>query len=103
MHSQIRKLASLLHVQASYHLHRFAASLAVRAATYLKEQCARRTAIDAKQLEVQIKANDADLVTQADEHVEEMIRDAIKAQYPEHKLIGEVSLAHCLPSPTRYL
>uniref|UniRef100_A0A0W0GCD1 Inositol-1-monophosphatase n=1 Tax=Moniliophthora roreri TaxID=221103 RepID=A0A0W0GCD1_MONRR len=69
-------------------LHKFACNLARKAGQYLrKDQICRRTnALDTRE-----KLNSVDLVTQADEGVEKVIREAIRSEYPDHAFIGEES------------
>ncbi|KAK7040726.1 hypothetical protein VNI00_009632 [Paramarasmius palmivorus] len=69
-------------------LHDFTCNLARKAGQYLKEdQIRRRTnALDARE-----KLNSVDLVTQADEGIERLIRQAILSEYPDHAFIGEES------------
>ncbi|GAA6009399.1 hypothetical protein JCM10207_003764 [Rhodosporidiobolus poonsookiae] len=74
-------------------LHRFAADIAIRAGSYLRDQALARTfaggASTALGESIQIKENAADLVTRADMHSEQMISGAIRERYPGHKIIGE--------------
>ena len=44
-------------------------------------------------LQVSIKVNNADLVTEIDQEIENTIRSMIQEKYPEHKFIGEESIA----------
>ncbi|KAK4047807.1 hypothetical protein OIV83_005149 [Microbotryomycetes sp. JL201] len=82
-----------------YELHRFAASIAIRAGSYLRDEALARMSrtrpahFDAT---IAIKENAADLVTRADTHAEQLISDAIRETYPTHKwaiklIIGEES------------
>ncbi|GAA5917075.1 hypothetical protein JCM5296_000012 [Sporobolomyces johnsonii] len=76
-------------------IHTFAATLAIRAGSYLRDQALQRTQAGggggAFDDSISIKENAADLVTHADMHAEKMISEAIKERYPEHKIIGEES------------
>ncbi|GAA5915158.1 inositol monophosphatase family protein [Sporobolomyces salmoneus] len=73
-------------------LHAFAAKLAIEAGSYLRDQALQRTqggrTFDES---ISIKENAADLVTHADMHAEQLISDAIRKEYPDHKIIGEES------------
>ncbi|KAJ6621332.1 hypothetical protein B0H10DRAFT_2018013 [Mycena sp. CBHHK59/15] len=71
-------------------LHDFACNLARRAGGYLRQdQRARRNIANA--LAEKEKLNSVDLVTDADEAIEKMIREAVLAEYPDHSFIGEES------------
>ena len=48
---------------------------------------------DAGNLQVSMKENNADLVTQTDQEVESTIRSMIQQRYPLHRFIGEESVA----------
>ncbi|GAA6060632.1 hypothetical protein JCM10212_006383 [Sporobolomyces blumeae] len=74
-------------------LHVFAATLAIQAGSYLRDQALARTqgAGAAFDESISIKENAADLVTHADMHAEQIISDAIRERYPDHKIIGEES------------
>jgi len=67
-------------------LHSFSAHLAILAGSYLREQALARTQ-GARSFDesITIKENAADLVTHADMHAEQLISDAIREKYPEHK------------------
>ncbi|THU97759.1 inositol monophosphatase, partial [Dendrothele bispora CBS 962.96] len=69
-------------------LHDFSCALARRAGKYLREDQVRRRK---KALETREKLNSVDLVTDADEGVEKLIREAVLAEYPDHAFIGEES------------
>ncbi|KAK7466390.1 hypothetical protein VKT23_005113 [Stygiomarasmius scandens] len=69
-------------------LHAFACDLARHAGKYLREDQVRR---QKKALETREKLNSVDLVTDADESVEKLIREAVLSQYPDHAFIGEES------------
>uniref|UniRef100_A0AAX7VUC2 Inositol-phosphate phosphatase n=1 Tax=Astatotilapia calliptera TaxID=8154 RepID=A0AAX7VUC2_ASTCA len=43
--------------------------------------------------EVKLKSSPADLVTETDQRVETIILSAIRSQYPQHRFIGEESVA----------
>lgn len=76
-------------------LHRFAAHLAITAGVYLREQALLRAKLSRPSsdaapqehydLELSIKENDADIVTKADKHAEEIISDAIRTRFPAHR------------------
>lgn len=78
-------------------LHAFAATLAIEAGSYLRDQALSRAypssvpGAAAYDLEMTIKENAADLVTKADLHAERMISEAIRERYPDHQIIGEES------------
>ncbi|BEI92104.1 uncharacterized protein CcaverHIS019_0409240 [Cutaneotrichosporon cavernicola] len=67
---------------------KFAISIAKEAGQMMRDGQARRFSQDAKQEE---KANSVDLVTECDQQVEKFLVAKIKAQYPDHKFIGEES------------
>lgn len=72
-------------------LHKFAATLAIDAGSYLRDQAllrAQRGPAQAYNLELTIKENAADLVTKADMHAEQMISNAIRERYPDHKSVN---------------
>jgi myo-inositol-1(or 4)-monophosphatase len=68
-------------------LHAFAAHLAILAGSYLRDQALSRTQGGGRSFDesITIKENAADLVTHADMHAEQLISDAIRDKYPEHK------------------
>lgn len=71
-------------------LHRFAATLAIDAGSYLRDQAlirSQRGPASAYDLELTIKENAADLVTKADHHAEQMISNAIRERYPDHRSV----------------
>ncbi|KAK4700417.1 hypothetical protein P7C70_g5831, partial [Phenoliferia sp. Uapishka_3] len=76
-------------------LHTFACQLSIDAGSYLRDQALARASrargAVKTDLELTIKENAADLVTQADLHAEAMIMGAIRERYPQHKIIGEES------------
>ncbi|BGP44091.1 hypothetical protein JCM10450v2_008308 [Rhodotorula kratochvilovae] len=76
-------------------LHRFAADISIQAGSYLRDQQLARTRAGGASVHldesIQIKENAADLVTKADMHSEELISNAIRERYPDHKIIGEES------------
>eukprot|EP00064_Thunnus_orientalis_P026308 superscaffoldBa00016244_g26808 len=43
--------------------------------------------------EVKLKSSPADLVTETDQRVEKILISAIRNQYPDHRFIGEESVA----------
>uniref|UniRef100_A0A3Q4GCT2 Inositol-phosphate phosphatase n=1 Tax=Neolamprologus brichardi TaxID=32507 RepID=A0A3Q4GCT2_NEOBR len=43
--------------------------------------------------EVKLKSSPADLVTETDQRVEMILLSAIRSQYPQHRFIGEESVA----------
>ncbi|XP_061587348.1 inositol monophosphatase 1-like [Cololabis saira] len=58
-----------------------------------------------EQKEVKLKSSPADLVTETDQRVETILISAIRARYPQHRFIGEESVAagervHLTDSPT---
>ncbi|GAA5833181.1 hypothetical protein JCM5353_009051 [Sporobolomyces roseus] len=73
-------------------LHAFAAQMSIMAGSYLRDQALARTQ-GARSFDesITIKENAADLVTHADMHAEQIISDAIREKYPDHKIIGEES------------
>lgn len=75
-------------------LHVFAATLAIQAGSYLRDEALARMSRSAPghfDASIAIKENAADLVTKADMHAEQMISNAIRKAYPSHKIIGEES------------
>uniref|UniRef100_A0A667YS60 Inositol-phosphate phosphatase n=1 Tax=Myripristis murdjan TaxID=586833 RepID=A0A667YS60_9TELE len=46
-----------------------------------------------QQKEVMLKSSPADLVTETDQRVEKILISAIRDKYPQHKFIGEESVA----------
>ncbi|KAM0787160.1 hypothetical protein ACM66B_006410 [Microbotryomycetes sp. NB124-2] len=75
-------------------LHRFAASVAIKAGSYLRDEALARMSRSRPahfESTIAIKENAADLVTRADMHAEQLISDAIRQAYPAHKIIGEES------------
>jgi len=67
-------------------LHAFAAQMSIMAGSYLRDQALARTQ-GARSFDesITIKENAADLVTHADMHAEQIISDAIREKYPDHK------------------
>ncbi|ORY88681.1 QA-X protein [Leucosporidium creatinivorum] len=77
-------------------LHSFAATLAIDAGSYLREQAlarASRNPVNGQHydLELEIKENSSDLLTKVDLHCEALISGAIQKRFPDHKIIGEES------------
>ncbi|ODO08521.1 myo-inositol-1(or 4)-monophosphatase [Cryptococcus wingfieldii CBS 7118] len=68
----------------------FAYSLAEKASATIVEASAKRWTSTTGLNE---KKNSVDLVTETDEAVEKMIKDAVAERYPSHKFIGEESYA----------
>jgi hypothetical protein len=71
-------------------LHSFAATLAIDAGSYLREQALARASRNPANgqhydLELEIKENSSDLLTKVDLHCEALISGAIQKRFPDHK------------------
>ena len=63
----------------------FAQELAITAGEHLRISALARIVPGAERLETLEKQSAVDLVTKIDEETEGIIRDAIRARYPDHK------------------
>jgi len=72
-----------------------AVAAAAGAGRYLKGNLYRRHQLRFK--------GEIDIVTEADQHAEEMIISTINARYPEHDILAEESPAHQTGSPYRWI
>jgi myo-inositol-1(or 4)-monophosphatase len=75
-----------------------ATDLAIQAGLQLLIRAQERITPSGAQLTIAQKLNAVDLVTEADEDAEKIIRDGLKRNFPDHAFVGEESYGQGMPN-----
>ena len=75
-----------------------ATDLAIKAGEQLLTRARERITPSGAQLTIAQKLNAVDLVTEADEDAEKVIRNGLKKHFPDHAFVGEESYGQGMPN-----
>jgi len=75
-----------------------ATDLAIQAGEQLLARAQQRITPSGAQLTIVQKLNAVDLVTEADEDAENIIRNGLKKHFPDHSFVGEESYGQGMPN-----